>query len=340
MNINKSKMLLGIGSISLSIIPIISVISCSNDNGTGIPNNVRDKYKNIFSKNKDEYGNYENKLVQSFEDTKATDAKTKEEVQKIAQEKLDNISNKDLQQLLLNSQMKGAKKFSKNELNLIREGVLLYDISDFSYDKVNKEISFTASFYDEAKIIKNKDEMKSSSILKISYNKIKIEANVVEDNNMLFPVIMFSEEQPNASGKVINADFQPYNINNNVLKQMYDNEERLPTQPGEEIKNFDDYVKVFKRMNDYTKESYNKLKNLNDVGKVDGKFTIYNNHWNEEIVISGGWQFGYENNNVESSSVSGGPIFFSTLNKDGSATWEAYQTKLENNTTTKFINLD
>lgn len=333
MKLKKSKLLLAMGgALALStIIPTVSVVSCSSNNppsppnnsnnqlssnapSLNIPNEVLNKNLNVFDMSHlDPNGNYTNKLSQSLASTKPTESKTKEEVSKIANEHLNMIDDISLQQMFLNSQLKGSRYGLVNEpvtKLLSMELKTFQDITNLSYNKEGKEISFVATYYTQ-EILKdqyNKELLKVLGKFDVSYKNLKIEASVEEVNQKLFPVIKFANQQPNASG-AINTSFSSF-ISPDI-----------PTN----------FVELINISIEGSKKMMNKLNGFKNFGiGENGEFTINSNSLEEYVYTSSviSYNEGYVPlSSFEGAPINAYPILFSKLDNNGSATWEVYNKK-------------
>lgn len=365
----KNKILLNLGIITTIASPLIATtISCSKNNNNNsvsepisISKETQKKYYDILWNNQlvENYGKYEyvNKLASSLFNTTPKELKTIEEVQKISDSKLANITENQLKELMLNSAIKGCfwmtnknnqSPFysSKNStlnfsgLEIIQEYKLIVDIQNFKYDKHNQSISFTYVINHNSMFAL--DGVKSDQTIKqsLDYKNIKLSSSVFKINDKVMPIITFSENQPNASIEMIDGYVGDVtNLDNFVKKTIELIKKQNPNLPINESEN----KNKFNQQNNKLKESFNKIKALKNVlGQENGKFKMvidYNNyHTFNEISKSELFDvedLGYyiDDKNVNEiiarprSAKMGSPIFFSTEYSNGQAKWEIYNLK-------------
>lgn len=360
----KNKIILSLGLMSITTLPLLATISCSNNSSKTISVSKETQTKYYDTLWSDELsgnmsGTYEylNLLSDSLIKTEATETKTKEDVQKIAENKLANINESELKELMLNSAIKGAtKSTSKNNqkylinylskkinfdlanLKMDQDEKMIVDIQDFKYDKENQTISFT--YFIESTIVYTLDGVSGSQKMNnaLAYKNIKLKASTFEVNNKVMPIITFSQDQPNASIEMIQGIFKT-DVNELIDKVVEIAKKENPDLPidGNMIK---EMIKTnSKKMN----ETYNKIKALKDtLGQENGKFqmtigyedTYGFDHIAKSILFNGdslGYYVGTENESgsgleivtTQRASINS-PIFFSSEYKDGKAKWEIY----------------
>lgn len=358
----KNKIILSLGLMSITTLPLLATISCSNNSSKtiSVSKETQTKYYDTLWSDElsgDMGGTYEylNLLSDSLIKTEATETKTKEDVQKIAEDKLANINESELKELMLNSAIKGATKstnknnqkylinylskeinFDLANLKMDQDEKMIVDIQDFKYDKENQTISFT--YFIEHTIVYTLDGVSGSQKMNnaLAYKNIKLKASTFEVNNKVMPIITFSQDQPNASIEMIQGIFKT-DVNELIDKVVEIAKKENPDLPidGNMIK---EMIKTYsKKMN----ETYNKIKALKDtLGQENGKFqmiigyedTYGFDHIAKSILFMGD-SLGYrimENESgseleitTQSASINS-PIFFSSEYKDGKAKWEIY----------------
>ncbi len=349
----KLKSLLTLGVATIGVLPIVGVVSCSNKSSSSVSAEIsketNDEYYSVlWSDQANIDGTYTNKLSDSLEKATGTQSKTTSEVMEIAKNTLDRISDEMLRETLLNSMIKGVAKNiyinSEDEdenSNFASEDISFVDIQNFSFDRENMEISFDY-VYSISLVNKMNDEIFLTMNQKMlaRYKKIKIEANVFSWNNQLFPIIRFSQEQPNGSIQIMKIGAS-LDINNDgfnkVLHDFYE-------QNRDEILNnlqMDEqqFITFIKQSLNYQIESTNKwakmIENFGDkIGKVNGKLTFnyqYTEYFDSNKLVvnpNNGYSDGDTSIPTIITAVTPtmeSPIFFSKYSGDGTAYWQCFK---------------
>lgn len=220
----------------------------------------------------------ENKLKKSFENiANATlESKTEQDVLKWAQESINNKTDEEIRQMVFLNAAKTAFYLEHNAQtpspsdpvlgNEKDYQSILFDVQNFSYDRVNSTFSFNyiTSYYQS----NYNNLMQASYTLNYRFENIKVEISTVKFQNFILPVIKFSQEQPaSASIKLVG----------------YKNEINTSNQASEQI-NF-----VSKFLKDSSSLAFSNAKKMGtDLGKTNGKliigtmeesFSSYNPNW-------------------------------------------------------------
>ena len=210
---------------SLLTIPAvaISAVSCGvSENSSITSSNVElgmspyatTKYLSLFDTLNSDH--VVNKLQKSFSEikTSTTESKTEAEVLKWAQDTINSKTDEEIRQMLFLNAAKGASCYISSTSSTAEKEVqsFLFDIQDFSYDRVNSTFSFNyiTNFYQT--IYKN--VMQVSYSLNYCFENIKIEITTGKAQGLILPMIKVAELQPpSASVRLIGYKNEVNNFN-------------------------------------------------------------------------------------------------------------------------------
>ena len=193
---------------SLLTIPAvaISAVSCGVSKNSSISNvelgmspYAATKYLSLFETlNSDRVVN---KLQKSFYEikTSTTESKTEAEVLKWAQDTINSKTDEEVKQMVFLNAAKGAfyTLYSPSSASSEKDDQsILYDVQDFTYDRVNSTFSFNyvVNYYQS---IDNNSYI--SLNLNYRFENIKIEITTAKTQGLILPVIKIVENQPSSA---------------------------------------------------------------------------------------------------------------------------------------------
>ena len=155
-----------------------------------------------------------NKLKKSFSEikTSTTESKTEAEVLKWAQDTINSKTNEEVKQMVFLNAAKGSfySHFSSSTTSSEKDDQsILYDVQDFTYDRVNSTFSFNyvINYYQSVD-----NNFYISLNLNYRFENIKIEITTVKTQGLILPVIKIVENQPSsASVKLLDYKNEIYN---------------------------------------------------------------------------------------------------------------------------------
>lgn len=155
-----------------------------------------------------------NKLQKSFYEikTSTTESKTEAEVLKWAQDTINSKTNEEVKQMVFLNAAKGSfySHFSSSTTSSEKDDQsILYDVQDFTYDRVNSTFSFNyvINYYQSVD-----NNFYISLNLNYRFENIKIEITTVKTQGLILPVIKIVENQPSsASVKLLDYKNEIYN---------------------------------------------------------------------------------------------------------------------------------
>lgn len=195
---------------SLLTIPAvaISAVSCGVSKNSSITSSnvelgmspyATTKYLSLFDTLNSDH--VVNKLQKSFSEikTSTTESKTEAEVLKWAQDTINSKTDEEIRQMVFLNAAKGASCYISSTSSTAEKEVqsFLFDIQDFSYDRVNSTFSFNyiTNFYQT--IYKN--VMQVSYSLNYRFENIKIEITTGKAQGLILPMIKVAELQPSSA---------------------------------------------------------------------------------------------------------------------------------------------
>ena len=208
---------------SLLTIPAvaISAVSCgvsknssitSSNVELGMSPHATTKYLSLFETlNSDRLVN---KLKKSFSEikTSTTESKTEAEVLKWAQDTINSKTDEEIKQMVFLNAAKGSfySHFSSSTTSSEKDDQsILYDVQDFSYDRLNSTFSFNyvINYYQSVD-----NNFYISLNLNYRFENIKIEITTAKTQGLILPVIKIVENQPSsASVKLLDYKNEIYN---------------------------------------------------------------------------------------------------------------------------------
>lgn len=208
---------------SLLTIPVvaISAVSCGVSKNSSITSSnvelgmspyATTKYLSLFETlNSDRVVN---KLKKSFSEikTSTTESKTEAEVLKWAQDTINSKTDEEVKQMVFLNAAKGSfySHFSSSTTSSEKDDQsILYDVQDFTYDRVNSTFSFNyvINYYQSVD-----NNFYISLNLNYRFENIKIEITTAKTQGLILPVIKIVENQPSsASVKLLDYKNEIYN---------------------------------------------------------------------------------------------------------------------------------
>ena len=155
-----------------------------------------------------------NKLKKSFSEikTSTTESKTEAEVLKWAQDTINSKTDEEVKQMVFLNAAKGSfySHFSSSTTSSEKDDQsILYDVQDFTYDRVNSTFSFNyvINYYQSVD-----NNFYISLNLNYRFENIKIEITTAKTQGLILPVIKIVENQPSsASVKLLDYKNEIYN---------------------------------------------------------------------------------------------------------------------------------
>ena len=155
-----------------------------------------------------------NKLQKSFYEikTSTTESKTEAEVLKWAQDTINSKTDEEVKQMVFLNAAKGSfySHFSSSTTSSEKDDQsILYDVQDFTYDRVNSTFSFNyvINYYQSVD-----NNFYISLNLNYRFENIKIEITTAKTQGLILPVIKIVENQPSsASVKLLDYKNEIYN---------------------------------------------------------------------------------------------------------------------------------
>ena len=216
---------------SLLTIPAvaISAVSCGVSKNSSITSSnvelgmspyATSKYLSLFETlNSDRVVN---KLQKSFYEikTSTTESKTEAEVLKWAQDTINSKTDEEIKQMVFLNAAKGSfySHFSSSTTSSEKDDQsILYDVQDFTYDRVNSTFSFNYVInYYQSDVINYNQSVYNNFYISLNLNyrfeNIKIEITTAKTQGLILPVIKIVENQPSsASVKLLDYKNEIYN---------------------------------------------------------------------------------------------------------------------------------
>lgn len=377
-----TKLFLGLGTALLACSPLTTVVSCSSSNPPfdlspnislndywnekiSLPNiskELNDKMNSLWVSNPLKESYKLSKLGTSLIDKLKFPeliAKTKNDVQTIADQKFQKLNQDNLKEYLINifninSYINNAKTTNKNGTHDTKQRVL-NDVKNLKFNKEKSEMSFnliSTVFHKIDITVGNKNTTYSVVVSidqKISNFKIEsyVREIILKDKTILIPSIRNSLAQPNASFQLVKCEILGDEEEHKKLLDLeYDFIEFPENKPKPTKEEYISYI-----LNDHAtsiraqKAQFEPIRELGiKLGQVNGVFTIneeFDKFKNENIndltyndlhrfnIFK---NFGCEpienesnsNNVVPSALKILSPIFYSTINNKNEVDWEIY----------------